>query len=78
MNTYIEAKAGAEDLNILEDAATVGPISRTMLEHISISITHMTSNWNNMALHAVCVEDLTIPPSIVIRVNMTSTTLWKR
>ena len=31
-----------------------------------------------MAHHAVCVEDLTIPPSIVIRVNMTSTTLWKR
>ena len=71
-------EAGAEDLNILEDVATVGPISRTTLEHISISITHMTSNQNNMALHAVCVEDLTIPPSIVIRVNMTSTILWKR
>ena len=28
--------------------------------------------------HAVCMEDSTIPPSIVIRVNMTSTTLWKR
>ena len=52
--------------------------SRTMLEHISISITHMTSNRNSMALHAVCVEDLTTPPSIVIRVNMTLTTLWKR
>ena len=45
--------------------------ARTMLEHISISIIHMTSNWNNMALHAVCVEDLTIPPSTAIRVNMT-------
>ena len=38
----------------------------------------MNSNQNNMALHAVCVEDLTIPRCIVIRVNMTSTTLWKR
>ena len=56
----------------------VGPISRTMLKLISISIAHMTSNQNNMALHVVCVEDLTIPPSIVIKVNMTSTTLWKR
>ena len=28
--------------------------------------------------HAVCVEDLTIPPNTVIRVNTTSTTLWKR
>ena len=74
MNTYIEA----EDLNSLEDAAAVGPISRTTLEHTSISITHMISNRNSMAHHAVCVEDLTIPPSIVIRVNMTSTTLWKR
>ena len=61
----IEAEAEAEDLNILEDAAAVGPISRTMLEHISISITHMTSNRNNMALHAVCVEDLTIPQALL-------------
>ena len=74
----IEAEARAEDLNSLEDMAAVGPISRTMLEHTSISITHMISNWNSMAHHAVCVEDLTIPPSIVIKVNMTSTTLWKR
>ena len=65
----IEAVARAEDLNILEDAATVGPISRTTLEHISII--HMTSNQNNMALHEVCVVDLTIPPSTAIRVNMT-------
>ena len=55
-----------------------GQTSRTMLEHTSISITHMISNRNSMAHHAACVEDLTIPPSIVIRVNMTSTTLWKR
>ena len=55
-----------------------GQTSRITLEHISIHITHMTSNQNSMAHHAVCVEDLTTPPSIVIRVNMTSTTLWKR
>ena len=55
-----------------------GRTFRIMLEHISISITHMTSNRNSMAHHAVCVEDLTIPPSIVIRVNMISTILWKR
>ena len=67
----IEAEARAEDLNSLEDVAVAGLTSRTMLGHISISITHM-------ALHAVCVEDLTIPLSIVIRVNMISTTLWKR
>ena len=31
-----------------------------------------------MALPVVCVVDLTIPPSTAIRLNMTSTTLWKR
>ena len=74
----IEAKARVGDLNILEDVTMVGPISRTMLEHISISIIHMTSNQNNIALPVVCVVDLTIPLSTAIRVNMTSTTLWKR
>ena len=74
--TLIEAEAGVGDLNILVDVAVVGPISRTMLEHISII--HMTSNWNNMALPVVCAVDLTIPPSTAIRMNMTSTTLWKR
>ena len=33
---------------------------------------------NSMAHHVVCVEDLTIPPSTVIRVNMILTTLLKR
>ena len=69
--TLTEAKARAEDLNILEDAAMVGPTTRIMLEHTSTSITHMTSNWNNMVLPAVYVVDLTIPPSTAIRVNMT-------
>ena len=74
----IEAKARVEDLNSSEDVATVGRTSRIMLEHINISITHMTSNQNNTAPHAVYVEDLTILLGIVIRENMTSTTLWKR
>ena len=67
----IEAEARAEDLNILEDTAAVGPITRITLEHISIRITHMTSNWNNMVLPAVYVVDSTIPPSTAIRANMT-------
>ena len=63
----IEAEAMA--LNISEDAVVVGPITRITLECISISITHMTNNQNNMALPAVYVADLTIPPSIAIRVK---------
>ena len=77
MNTY-RSQGQGQGLNSLEDAATAGRTSRITLEHISISITHMTSNWNSMAHHVVCVEDLTIPPSTVIRVNMILTTLWKR
>ena len=69
--TLIEAEAMAMDLNISEDAVMVGPIIRTTLECISISITHMTNNQNNMVLPAVYAVDLTIPPSIAIRVNMT-------
>ena len=69
--TLTEAVAEAEDLNILEDVATVGPTIRIMLEHISINITHMTSNRNNMVLPAVYVVDSTIPPSTATRVNMT-------
>ena len=55
-----------------------GRTYRIMLEHISINITHMTSNRNSMAHHVVCVEDLTILPSTVIRVKTILTTLWKR
>ena len=69
--TLIEAEAVAMDLNISEDVVVVGPIIRTTLECISISITHMTNNQNNMVFPAVYVADLTIPPSIAIRVNMT-------
>ena len=52
-----EAEALAMDLNISEDAAVVGPIIRITLECISISITHMTNNQNNMVLPAVYAVD---------------------
>ena len=67
----IEAEAVAVDLNITEDVVMVGPIIRITLECISISITHMTNNQNNMVLPAVYVVDLTIPTGIAIRENMT-------
>ena len=67
----IEAEAMAVDLNNSEDAFVVGPIIRIIMEHISISITHMTHNQNNMVLPAVYVVDLTILLSIVTRENMT-------
>ena len=76
--TLTEDEAMAVDLNISEDVVVVGPIIRITLECISVSITHMPNNQNNMVLSAVYVVDLTIPPSIAIRVNMTQTTLWKR
>ena len=76
----IEAKARAMDLSNSEDAAMEGPIIRIAMEGISISVTHMTHNQNNMAtthnqnnmaLPAVYVADLIIPPSIATRENMT-------
>ena len=65
-----EAEAVAMDLSILEDRVMVGPIIRITMEHISISITHMTHNQNNMALPAVYAVDLIILLSIVTRENM--------
>ena len=65
-----EAKAMAMDLSILEDAVMVGPITRIAVQRISISITRMTHNQNNMALPAVYAADLTILLSIVTRENM--------
>ena len=67
----IEAEAVAVDLSNSEDAAMEGPIIRIAMEGISISITHMTHNQNNMALPAVYAADLIIPLSIVTRENMT-------
>ena len=66
-----EAKAGAVDLSNSEDAAMEGPIIKIATERISISITHMTHNQNNMALPAVYVVDLIIPLSIATRENTT-------
>ena len=66
----IKAKAGAMDLSNSEDVAMEGPIIRIAMECISISITHMNHNQNNMALPAVYVADLIIPPSIATRENM--------
>ena len=71
MLILIEAEAMAVDLSNLEDAVVVGPTIRITMEHISISITHMTHNENNMVLPAVYAADLTIPPSTATRVNMT-------
>ena len=67
----IEAKATAMDLSNSEDVVMVGPIIRTTMEHITISITHMTHNQNNTVLPAVYAADSTIPPSTATRVNMT-------
>ena len=67
----IEAEAVAMDLSNLEDAVMVGPTIKIAMEHISISIKHMTHNQNNMALPAVYVADLIILLSIVTRENMT-------
>ena len=67
----IEAEAGAVDLSNSEDAAMEGPIIRIAMEGISISITHMTHNQNNMALPAVYAADLIIPLNIATRENTT-------
>ena len=71
MLILIEAEAVAVDLSNLEDVVRVGPTTRITMEHISISITHMTNNQNNTVLPAVYAADSTIPPSTVTRVNMT-------
>ena len=71
MRIVIEAEAVAVDLNNSEDAVVVGPTIRITTECISISITHMTHNQNNMVLPAVYAVDLTILLSIVTRENMT-------
>ena len=67
----IEAEAGAVDLRNSEDAAMEGPIIRIAMEGISISITHMTHNQNNMAHPAVYGVDSIIPPSIATGENTT-------
>ena len=71
MVIHIEAKAVAMDLSNSEDAVMVGPIIRTIMECITISITHTTHNQNNTVLPAVYAVDSNIPPSTATRVNMT-------
>ena len=66
----IEAEVVAVVLNILEDAVMVGPTTRVVMEHTSISITCMTHSLNNMAHPAIYVAVLIIPLSIVTRENM--------
>ena len=66
-----EAVAVAVDFSNSEDAVVEGPIIRIAMECISISITHMTHNQNNMAPPAVYVVDLSILLSIATRENMT-------
>ena len=64
----IEAEVAAVVLNSLEDAVMVGPTTRVVMEHISI--TRMTHSQNNMAHPAVYAAVLIIPLSIVTRENM--------
>ena len=71
MPILIEAEAVAMDLSISEDTVVAGLTIRITLERISISITHMTNNQNNMVLPAVYAADLTIPPGTATRANMT-------
>ena len=66
-----EAEAVAEVLSNLEDAVVVGPIFRVAMECINISNTHMTHRQNSMAHLVVYVVVLIIPPSTVIKENMT-------
>ena len=66
----IEVEAVAVALSNSEDMAVEGPIIRITMECISISITHMTHNQNNMVLPAVYAADLIIPPSTATRENM--------
>ena len=66
-----EAEAMAKVLSNLEDMVMVGPIIRVAIECINISITCMTHRQNSMAHLVVNVVVLIIPPSTVIKENMT-------
>ena len=68
--TTTEAEAMAMDHSIIEDAVMVGPITRIVMECISIRITCMTHHQNSMALPVVYVLHLIILQSIAIRENM--------
>ena len=66
-----EVKAVAEVLSNLEDVVMVGPIIRVAMDHINISITHMTHKQNSMAHLVVYAVVLIIPLSTVTKENMT-------
>ena len=68
--TTTEAEAVVVVLSILEDMVVVGPTIRVVMEHISISITHMTHSQNNMVHPAFYAVVLTILLNIVTRENM--------
>ena len=65
-----KAKAVATVLSILEDVVMVEPTIRIAMECISISITRMIHNQNNMALSAVYVAASITLLSIVTKENM--------
>ena len=66
-----EAEAMAGVLSNLEDTVEAEPIIRVAMEHINISITHMTHRQNSMAHLVVYAAVLIIPLSTVTRENMT-------
>ena len=66
-----EAEAMAGVLSNLEDVVMVGPTIRVAMEHINISITHMTHRQNSMAHCVVYAAVSIIPLSTVTKENMT-------
>ena len=65
------AKAVAGVLSNLEDMVMVGPIIRVTMEHINISITHMTHRQNSTAHLVVYAVVLIIPLSTATKESMT-------
>ena len=65
-----EAEAMARVLSNLEDVVMAETIIRVTMEHINISITHMTHRQNSMGHLVVYVVVLIIPLSTVTRENM--------
>ena len=66
-----EDKAMAVVLNKLEDAVMIGPITRVTMALTNISIIHMISRQNSMALPVVYAVVSIIPLSIATKENMT-------
>ena len=67
--TEVEAMAGV--LSNLEDAVMVGPTMKVAMEHINISITHMTHRQNSMAHLVVYAVVSIFPLNTVTKENMT-------